>query len=172
MVAVALFVFLMAPAAYAADPVGTAQSIKTVGFEGPSDTLATDAILIAGQQDALLDLGPDHRLQAHAAATDCGVAGELYPSGTVSTKFPTTRSGTRRPPRNWEYSRGTAKMALPELADYYESSFDFYYIQPSLAYADQHSFVVRWNDDADPDTFQLAELPYPLDEHVDADERL
>ena len=114
--AATMCIFFAAPAAYAVDPVGTAQSIKTVGFENGSDTLATDAIIIAGQQDPYSIWGP-LTVTKRTGSYGLWCGGELYPSGAVSTKFPNYTFYNRETvPYHWEYSRGSAAMALPELA--------------------------------------------------------
>ncbi len=153
----------MAPAAYAADPVGScpvhqdAWASRAVGHachrcRSSSRPSRTPPLI----------WGPHHRPPSAPAATGCGVGERTIPRAPCPPSSPTTRCGTpasasqlgvfaRHGQDGPARARRLLRVELRLL------------LHPALAgYSDQHSFVVRWNDDADPNTFQLAELPYPL----------
>ncbi|MDZ4063343.1 MAG: hypothetical protein U1E22_01635, partial [Coriobacteriia bacterium] len=48
------------------------------------------------------------------------------------------------------YTGGYAVLDLPELADYYSSTLDFYYTMPTLGFSDTISFGVDWGSGVDP----------------------
>lgn len=134
----AAFAILAAPAsALAAGPVTTPQVIFTEGFEG-----ALPARL-------WLDwVAPDPGNPAPAfwgrvtARRHSGTYG-LWCAGSIPNKAPDTgwASFAGKYP---DYTEGIANFSVPELADYYSATLDYWYDMPSIGAADGDSFNVMW----------------------------
>jgi hypothetical protein len=136
--AMALALALVPGVARAVGPSLAAQQIMAEGFEGATPAnLALDWVTPAPATPYPAYWGPITD-QKHTGSRGLWCAG-LIPESASTAAW--TTFNHKYP----DFTAGLATFTLPELADYYSTTLDYWYRMPTIGSADGDSFVVEWS---------------------------